>query len=294
MRTIKILVIFSLLIIPVCTQASLASDLNGMILLQVQANGEAWYVYPENLQRYYLGRPSDAFNIMRELGLGIAHAELEQYLDSYFPKRLTGKILLDVQANGEAYYIYPKDLNGYYLGRPGDAFNIMRELGLGITNNDLNKILISSTSDKSEVVEPINNNQQISDYSEIEQRTFQLINQHRLSIGVPALDWHEEIAIPCRDHSNNMAQGIIEPSHQDFDLRVAQIKTKIPKYNGGAENLAWNYNYADPAQQALNWWLTSPGHKASLENDFYDLTGIGVSKSTDGKYFLTQIFININ
>ena len=77
---------------------------------------------------------------MRNLGLGIAHSELNNYLNSTFPSRLSGKILLDVEQNGEAYYINPNNLKGYYLNRPSDAFRIMRELGLGITNNDVRKI----------------------------------------------------------------------------------------------------------------------------------------------------------
>ena len=36
----------------------------GRILLQVEENGEAWYVYPENRLRYYLGRPDDASALM--------------------------------------------------------------------------------------------------------------------------------------------------------------------------------------------------------------------------------------
>lgn len=121
----------------------LLSRLAGYILLQVEQNGEAWYVNPVNHQRYYLGRPQDAFNIMRDLGLGIKHQELVNYLNTQFPQRLAGRILIDVEANGEAYYIYPKDLQGYYLGRPQDAFAIMRNLGLGITDNDLGKIQIA-------------------------------------------------------------------------------------------------------------------------------------------------------
>ena len=120
----------------------LSSKLKGKILLQVEDAGQAWYIEPETQERAYLGRPADAFKIMRELGLGIKHNELEKYLNSKFPKRLSGKILLDVENNGEAYYIYPEDLKGYYLNRPDDAFKIMREKGLGITNENLNKISV--------------------------------------------------------------------------------------------------------------------------------------------------------
>jgi hypothetical protein len=77
---------------------------------------------------------------MRELGLGIKHSTLTSYLDNEFPQSLSGKILLDVENNGEAYYVHPKDKKGYYLGKPSDAFNVMRELGLGISNKDLETI----------------------------------------------------------------------------------------------------------------------------------------------------------
>jgi len=117
---------------------SLADRLKGQILLQVESNGEAYYIYPDDSKRYYLGRPADAFNVMRELGLGATH----QFINSYtiYPNHVLGKILIDVEQNGEAYYIYPKDKKAYYLGRPADAFKVMRELGLGITNSDLSKI----------------------------------------------------------------------------------------------------------------------------------------------------------
>ena len=117
---------------------NLSKRVSGNILLQVEKNGEGWYVYPDDKKKYYLGRPADAFSIMRKLGLGATH----QFITSHttFPDHVLGKILLDVEQNGEAYYIYPKDKKAYYLGRPADAFRIMRELGLGITNNDVRKI----------------------------------------------------------------------------------------------------------------------------------------------------------
>lgn len=117
---------------------SLAERLSGQILLQVEQNGEAWYVYPEDEKRYYMGRPSDAFELMRSLGLGATHEFIVSY--SIYPDHVLGKILLDVEKNGEAYYIYPNNKKAYYLGRPEDAFEIMRSLGLGITDANLNLI----------------------------------------------------------------------------------------------------------------------------------------------------------
>ena len=155
----SILIIVIGLSLPLITQAaSLAQQLSGTILLDVERHGEAWYVNPANLRRYYLGRPNDAFRIMRELGLGITAQELAQIplstlsvdesatstatssYDLSLTKRVAGFILLDVENNGEAWYVNPANLRRYYLGRPNDAFRIMRELGLGITRKNLAKI----------------------------------------------------------------------------------------------------------------------------------------------------------
>lgn len=125
----------------------LAASLDGRILLQVQDKGQAWYVNPLDSQRYYLGRPEDAFRIMRDLGLGVSNQDLQNFLNNNAPARLAGRILLQVQDKGQAYYINPLSLRLHYLGKPADAFAVIRALGLGITNSDLQKITIGYNSD---------------------------------------------------------------------------------------------------------------------------------------------------
>jgi hypothetical protein len=130
---------------------TLGGRLRGRILLQVEGHGEAWYVDPDSAERVFLGRPDDAFAIMRSYGLGITDNDLgmipesdRQDADAAGPtaKRLAGKILLQVQQNGEAWYVNPLSLKRHYLGRPADAFRIMRELGLGITDKNLGLIVV--------------------------------------------------------------------------------------------------------------------------------------------------------
>jgi len=187
------------------TKEELARILSGRILLQVENNGEAWYVNPANKKRYFLNRPDDAFLVMKKLGLGISNENLnkikigileldnqtkdtdkdglsdelekilktdphnpdtdqdgysdkEEILNNYNPiskeknlfintndllsKKLSGKILLQVENNGEAWYLNPQDQKRYFLGRPDDAFLIMKKLGLGISNEDIRNIEI--------------------------------------------------------------------------------------------------------------------------------------------------------
>jgi hypothetical protein len=47
-----------------------------------------------------------------------------------------------VEDHGRAYYVNPVDLKMHYLGRPADAFSVMRNLGLGITNANLRQITV--------------------------------------------------------------------------------------------------------------------------------------------------------
>lgn len=146
----------------VYAQQPSGSRLSGRILLQVEEKGEAWYVRPDNLQRYYLGRPRDAFNLMRELGLGISEKDYNTFAknNNQAPSRLGGKILLRVEKRGEAYYVIPSSWEMKYLGKPSDAFEIMRKEGLGITNKDLEKIKIGEPSSETikNVTEPSSNN----------------------------------------------------------------------------------------------------------------------------------------
>lgn len=118
---------------------NLAKRLSGRILLQVEEKGEAWYINPLDLKRYYLGRPADAFNLMRSLGLGVKHSVITA---GPIPIRLYGRILIDVEDYGKAYWINPVDGGRNYLGRPADAFRILRDNGLGISNANINKIAL--------------------------------------------------------------------------------------------------------------------------------------------------------
>lgn len=183
---------------------SMAERLKGAILLQVEENGEAWYVDPVTLERAYLKDGGVAYNALRDFGLGISNNDinkipvgvesrfedvdsdndgladkLEEGLktnpdkldtdadgvsdglevlnnntnplgvgnliyDNNLINKLKGRILLQVESRGEAWYLNPKDGKRYYMKDGDAAYQIMRFLSLGITNSDLNKIEIKS------------------------------------------------------------------------------------------------------------------------------------------------------
>lgn len=60
--------------------------------------------------------------------------------DEKITSRLSGAILLQVESNGEAWYVNPKDKKRYYFKDGAAAFKIMKYLSLGIKNSDLNMV----------------------------------------------------------------------------------------------------------------------------------------------------------
>jgi hypothetical protein len=144
---IGILMLFS--VTTVKAETTIAKKFSGRIFLQVESKGEAWYINPTDLKRCYLGRPEDAFKIMRELAIGISNKDLDKLpvagdeqatVDNNLLSRLLGKIVLQVEDKGQAYYIDPISKEAIYLGRPKDAFEIMRNKGMGISNENLEKV----------------------------------------------------------------------------------------------------------------------------------------------------------
>ena len=115
--------------------------LNGRLLLQVEDRGKAWYVDPATGSRAYLGSQENALKVVRSFGLGISNLNIAKIdTSASLAKRLAGKILLQVESRGEAWYVNPLDLKKYYLGKPADMFEVMKKLSLGISNNDLARI----------------------------------------------------------------------------------------------------------------------------------------------------------
>jgi hypothetical protein len=201
------------------TQAatSLSSRLQGYILLQVEDNGESWYVVPKEGERVYMQNGSSAYQIMRYLSLGITDADLskipvgiesrfneqdqdqdglsdrleeglgtdpnkadtdndsfsdgEELKNNFNPlgsskltynttltNRLKGYILLQVEKQGQAWYLNPKDGKRYYMQDGDAAYQIMRFLSLGITNQNLNQIRVSTRTFSVNTNPPGNNN----------------------------------------------------------------------------------------------------------------------------------------
>ncbi len=127
-----------------------------------------------------------------------------------------------------------------------------------------------------------------SPYTSMAAEILTLVNEHRATIGKQPLVFNDLITASAEGHSRNMATKKVPFSHQGFEGRTTKLAKQIKPSNSFAENVAYG---ANSAQEAVEMWLNSPGHKKNIEGD-YNLTGIGIVKGKGGQLYFTQIFLH--
>jgi uncharacterized protein YkwD len=125
--------------------------------------------------------------------------------------------------------------------------------------------------------------------SELVNRVHRQVNEFRREHDLKPLTLDPGISAEAREHSAEMAHSGNTISHRGFNQRLEDIRKKIP-YSAAAENVAAVAGQADLARTAVEGWKNSVEHRKNMLGDF-SLTGIGVAQSSNGTYFLTQIFI---
>jgi uncharacterized protein YkwD len=122
-----------------------------------------------------------------------------------------------------------------------------------------------------------------------EQNVFIYLNRVRQSKGLAPLVWSDIVATYARNHSYNMASGLVPFGHQGVAQRYAAINALLPSTRFG-ENVAYNKGYPYPGLTACQNWIASPEHYANIIGD-YNTTGVGVAVNSNGGHYFTQIFI---
>lgn len=119
----------------------------------------------------------------------------------------------------------------------------------------------------------------------IEVEILELINNHRLSLGLNPLTDMVLVKSVAYTHTDYMVDND-EVSHANFFERSNYLKQ-----NAGAkkvsENVAYGYSSAESVVRA---WLKSDGHKSNIEGDFTNFD-VSAEINANGKWYYTNIFI---
>ncbi len=117
-----------------------------------------------------------------------------------------------------------------------------------------------------------------------------LVNVHRASIGLTALLHDDEMGAIARTHSQNMASGAVAFGHTGFSGRCSASRAALSGGNWCGENVAAGQT---SPKAAFISWMNSSGHRANIEQGRATHTGFGYARSSSGKYYWTQIFLEL-
>jgi hypothetical protein len=121
-----------------------SSRLKGKILYNANSISDIWYVYPGDFHRYYIGTPQDAYNILRNLSLGVSNANFDVISASAkIPDRFKGLFIIKPEDAEKIYYVNPVDNTLVYVQNPAAASYLLQSLSVNISANDLKSIPIA-------------------------------------------------------------------------------------------------------------------------------------------------------
>ncbi|MBG9377251.1 CAP domain-containing protein [Panacibacter sp. DH6] len=114
-----------------------------------------------------------------------------------------------------------------------------------------------------------------------------LVNKHRASLGLKALQMNEVASAEATRHSADMAKGKVGFGHGGFSQRMQSLNKQLGGLRATAENVAYG---KIGAAEVMDMWLESSGHRKNIEGNF-SMMGIGIAQSRDGYLYFTQIFM---
>jgi uncharacterized protein YkwD len=130
-----------------------------------------------------------------------------------------------------------------------------------------------------------------SNLRKLEQQIFQKVNEARAEKQASQLSWKEELASEARRHAENMA---IRHFFSHEDPKRGEISKRLDasgvNWNRCAENIYREQGLQNPAEDAVQSWLQSPGHRQNMLDHGFAETGIGAAVQPDGTIYLVQVF----
>jgi uncharacterized protein YkwD len=123
-------------------------------------------------------------------------------------------------------------------------------------------------------------------------KVFDKVNRQRRLHGLRELAWNDAAAVQARLQSFNMMEhgffGHADPRRGSLAARLSRAGIR---WSRCGENLYREKGMEEPADEAVEGWMRSPVHRASILDPLFIQSGVGIAISSDTEYFITQIFI---
>lgn len=123
----------------------------------------------------------------------------------------------------------------------------------------------------------------------IEDEVFRLTNVERAKYGLPALKYNWQVARVARIKSQDMiSSNYFSHISPIYGSPFKMLESYQLRFSAAAENIAYGQR---SAQEVMNSWMNSPGHRANILSRNVTVLGVGVAKKSNGTLYFTQLFI---
>lgn len=123
----------------------------------------------------------------------------------------------------------------------------------------------------------------------IESQVIQLTNQQRAKFGLPALKADWQLSRIARYKSADMRdQNYFSHTSPTYGSPFSMMSNFGVTYRTAAENIAAGQR---TAQEVVNAWMNSPGHRANILKADVTYIGVGYAEGGSKRYYWTQMFI---
>jgi len=129
----------------------------------------------------------------------------------------------------------------------------------------------------------------IDDIKALENEVIRLTNEQRAKYGLPALKANWELSRVARYKSQDMVnKNYFSHNSPTYGSPFKMMENFGLRFTAAGENIAMGQQ---SAQQVVNDWMNSPGHRSNILSSAYNQIGVGLAKDKNGRFYWTQMFI---
>ncbi len=129
----------------------------------------------------------------------------------------------------------------------------------------------------------------IDDVKTVENEVVRLVNIERSKKGLQSLSANWQLSRCARYKSQDMIdKNYFAHNSPTYGTPFDMMKAFGLSYSAAAENIAKGQR---TAQEVVNAWMNSPGHRSNILSPSYMEIGVGLAKDSAGRHYWTQMFI---